>query len=39
MELSEIILASVGALSTISAWVVKNLVADVKELEHTMNNV
>ena len=38
MELSEIILASVGALSTISAWVVKNLVADVKELEHTMNN-
>ena len=37
MELSEIILASVGALSTISAWVVKNLVADVKELEHTMN--
>ena len=38
MELSEIILASVGALSTISAWVVKNLVADVKELEHTMNS-
>ena len=38
MELSEIILASVGALSTISAWVVKNLVADIKELEHTMNS-
>jgi hypothetical protein len=38
MELSEIILASVGALSAISAWVVKSLVTDVKELEHTMNN-
>ncbi len=37
MELSELVLAAVGALSAISAWVVKSLVADVKELEHTMN--
>ncbi len=38
MELSELVLAAVGALSAISAWVIKNLVADVKDLEHTMNN-
>ena len=38
MELSEIILAAVGALSAISAWVVKGIMADVKELEHTMNH-
>ena len=31
MELSELVLASVGALSAISAWVVKSLVTDVKE--------
>ena len=37
MELSEVILALVGGLATISAWVIKSLVADVKELEHTMN--
>ena len=38
MELSEVILAVVGGLATISAWVIKSLVADVKELEHTMNS-
>jgi len=38
MELSELVLAAVGALSAISAWVIKNLVTDVKELEHTMNS-
>lgn len=38
MELSEFVLAAVGALSAISAWVIKNLVTDVKELEHTMNS-
>ena len=37
MELSEAILALVGGLATISAWVIKSLVVDVKELEHTMN--
>ena len=37
MELSEAILALVGGLATISAWVIKSLVTDVKELEHTMN--
>jgi hypothetical protein len=41
MELSEIvfalILGLVGTISSVSAWVVKGIVADVKELEHTMN--
>ena len=41
MELSEIvfalILGLVGTISLISAWVVKGIMADVKELEHTMN--
>ena len=42
MEISEIvfslILGLVGTISLISAWVVKGIMADVKELEHTMNN-
>ena len=42
MELSEIvfslILGLVGTISLISAWVVKGIMADVKELEHTMNH-
>lgn len=38
MELSEIILASVGALSTISAWVVKNLATDLKKLDEKLSN-
>ena len=33
MELSEVILALVGALSTISAWVVKSLASDLKKLD------
>ncbi len=41
MELSEIVFALmlglVGTISLISAWVVKGIMADVKELEHTMN--
>ena len=41
MEISEIvfslILGLVGTISLISAWVVKGIMADVKELEHTMN--
>ncbi len=41
MELSEIvfalILGLVGTISSVSAWVVKGIMADVKELEHTMN--
>jgi hypothetical protein len=38
MELSEIILAAVGGLSAISAWVVRAIMSDVKELEHTMTS-
>ncbi len=42
MELLEIvfslILGLVGTISLISAWVVKGIMADVKELEHTMNS-
>ena len=41
MELLEIvfslILGLVGTISSVSAWVVKGIMADVKELEHTMN--
>ena len=41
MELSEIvfalILGLVGTISSVSAWVVKGIMVDVKELEHTMN--
>ena len=36
MEFSEIILALVGGLSTISAWVVKNLVTDIRRLNDKM---
>ena len=42
MELLEIVfslvLGLVGTISLISAWVVKGIMADVKELEHTMNH-
>ncbi len=42
MEISEIvfslILGLIGTISLISAWVVKGIMADVKELEHTMNH-
>ena len=38
MELSEIILALVGILSTGSLFVIKNIMTDIKELEHTMNS-
>ena len=42
MEISEIvfslILGLVGTISLISAWVVKGIITDVKELEHTMNS-
>ena len=36
MELSDIILALVGIISTITGFVVKNIMADIKELEHNM---
>lgn len=36
MELSDIILALVGIISMITGFVVKNIVADIKELEHNM---
>ena len=42
MEISEIvfalILGLVGTISLISAWVVRAIMSDVKELEHTMNS-
>ena len=42
MELLEIvfslILGLVGTISLISAWVVRAIMSDVKELEHTMNS-
>ena len=38
MEFSEIILALVGMVSTISAWVVTNLVSDVKTLNDKMTS-
>ena len=38
MEFSEIILALVGGLSTISAWVVKNLVTDIRRLNDKMTS-
>ena len=42
MEMTEIIFAIVlgliGTISLISSWVVKGIVADVKELEHAMNH-
>ena len=37
MELSEVILALVGVISTGSLFVIKNIMTDIKELEHTMN--
>lgn len=36
MELSDIILALVGIVSMITGFVVKNIMADIKELEHNM---
>ena len=38
MELSEVILALVGALSTISAWVVKSLASDLKKLDDKLTS-
>ena len=38
MELSDVILALVGILSTGSIFVIKNIMTDIKELEHTMNS-
>jgi len=42
MEISEIvfalILGLVGTISLISAWVVRAIMSDVKELEHTMTS-
>ena len=38
MELSEVILALVAAVSSLSAWVVTNLVSDVKALNDKMNS-
>ena len=36
MELSDIILALVGIVSMTTGFVVKNIMADIKELEHNM---
>ena len=39
MELSEVILALVGALTTGSLWIVKTAIADIKEIEKKMFNM
>ena len=39
MELSEVILALVGALTTGSLWIVKTAIADIKEIEKKMFNL
>ena len=36
MELSEVILALVGGLATISAWVIKSLASDLKKLNYKL---
>ena len=36
MELSEVILAFVGIISTGTIFVIKQIMSDIKELEHTM---
>ena len=38
MELSELVLAAVGALSAISAWVIKNLATDLKKLDEKLSS-
>jgi hypothetical protein len=39
MELSEIILALVGALAMGSLWIIKSTIADIKEIETQMANL
>jgi hypothetical protein len=39
MELSEIILALVGALAMGSLWIIKSTIADIKEIESQMANL
>ena len=36
MELSEVILALVGIISTGTIFVIKNIMVDIRDLEHTM---
>jgi len=38
MELSDVILALVGIISTGTIFVIKNIMLDVKELEHNMTH-
>jgi len=38
MEFSDVVLALVGMVSTISAWVVANVVSDIKSLEDKMTS-
>lgn len=38
MELSDVILALIGIISTGTIFVIKNIMADVKELEHSMTH-
>ena len=39
MELSEIILTLVGFLTVGSAWIIKQTIADVKEIEHQLSRL
>lgn len=38
MELSEVILALVGGLSTISAWIISNLSRDIKKVDEKLRS-
>ena len=38
MDFSDVVLALVGMVSTISAWVVANVVGDIKKLEDKMTS-
>lgn len=38
MELSDVILALIGIISTGTIFVIKNIMADVRELEHSMTH-
>ena len=38
MELSDVILALIGIISTGTIFVIKNIMSDIKELEHNMTH-
>lgn len=38
MELSDVVLALVSILSSVSLFIIRNITTDIKELEHNMNH-